>query len=86
MSLTLKSCMCMCDMCVYVYIYIYFSFAFAFFLNSPILGLYFMSVMSSTILSTLLSFMNFSTMPFIASCYFGDIFLSLVERGFSPDV
>ena len=45
-----------------------------------------MSVMSSTILSTLISFMNFSSMSFIASCYFGDLFLSLVERGFSPDV
>lgn len=47
-------------------IYIYF-FCICFFLNTPILSSHFMGVMSSTILSTLFSFMNFSTMSFIAS-------------------
>ena len=75
-------CVCVIFVCMYIY---FFSFAFAFFWTHPYC-LYFLSVMSSTILSTLLSFMNFSTMSFIASCYLGDLFLSLVERGFSPDV
>lgn len=82
MNVTNTKIMCVCVICLYVYIC--FLLCICFFLNSLIL--FFMSVMSSPISGTLLSFMNFSTMSFIASCYFGDLFLSLVERRFSLDV
>lgn len=78
MNVTNTKIMCVCVICLYVYIC--FLLCVCFFLNSPIL--YFLSVMSSTISSTLLSFMNFQLCPLLPHVILGIYFILLLKEGF----